>query len=274
MPTKRGIPVLFFMIGLAATPLPAAAPATQQGSTTDDWCRNERRGNDRESFCEVRQYVVAAIGTMSVDAEPNGGIEVEGAMRTDIVVRAKIVAQAETLQRAQQIASSVTVTAAPHAVAADGPSGLGRREGWSVSYRLAVPTVSSLALKTVNGGIVIRNVDGEIEFKTVNGGVKLTNLAGNVKGRTSNGGVDVDLEGPGWKGEGLDVETSNGGVHLRIPENYSAHLETGTVNGGFNIDFPMTVQGRVDRQISANLGSGGAPIRVRTHNGGVRVSKK
>ena len=112
------------------------------------------------------------------------------------------------------------------------------------------------------------------EFKTVNGGVKLTNLAGDVKGRTSNGGVDVDLDGPGWKGEGLDVQTSNGGVHLRIPEQYSAHLETGTVNGGLNIDFPITVQGRVDRELSANLGGGGAPIRVRTHNGGVKISKK
>ena len=119
-----------------------------------------------------------------------------------------------------------------------------------------------LSLKTTNGGISIRDVDGTVEFRTVNGGVKLTNMAGDVKGRTSNGGVDVDLEGPGWRGEGLDVETSNGGVHLRIPEQYSAHLETGTVNGGLNIDFPVTVQGRVDRQISADLGSGGAPIRV------------
>ena len=71
-----------------------------------------------------------------------------------------------------------------------------------------------------------------------------------MKGRTSNGGVDVDLEGPGWKGEGLDVETSNGGVRLRIPEQYSAHLETGTVNGGLNIDFPLTMQGRLDREIT------------------------
>ena len=109
-----------------------------------------------------------------------------------------------------------------------------------------------------------------VEFKTVNGGVKLSNVAGDFKGRTSNGGVDVDLDGPGWRGEGLDVETSNGGVHLRIPEHYSAHLETGTVNGGLNIDFPVTVQGRVDKNISADLGGGGAPIRVRTHNGGGR----
>ena len=271
--TRRAIPVLFF-ITLMATPLPAAAPPPGQGSATDEWCRSERWGNDRESVCEVRQFVVTAAGTMSVDAEPNGGIEVAGEPRSDTLVRARIVAQAETRQRAQQIADSVKVTAAADKVSADGPTGLGRREGWSVSYRLAVPVISSLALKTTNGGISIKDVDGQIEFKTVNGGVRLSNLAGDVKGRTSNGGVDVDLEGPSWKGEGLDVETSNGGVHLRVPEQYSAHLETGTVNGGFNSDFPLTVRGRIDRQISVDLGSGGAPIRVRTHNGGVKLSRK
>jgi Putative adhesin len=262
---RRAIPVLLLMTALAA-------PANGQG--TDDWCRGERWGNDRQGVCEVRQYTVPAGGTLTVDAEPNGGIEVEGSARGDVLVFARVVAQAETQQRAKQIADAVTVTAAPDKVKADGPSGLGRRESWSVSYRIAVPTVSSLALRTTNGGINIRDVDGEIEFKTVNGGVKLTNLAGDVKGRTSNGGVDVDLEGTGWRGTGLDVETGNGGVHLRIPEHYSARLETGTVNGGFNIDFPLAVQGRIDRQISADLGAGGSPIRVRTHNGGVKVSKK
>jgi Putative adhesin len=264
---RRAIPVLFL---LAA----AAPPAIAQAPAPDDWCRNERWGNDRQGVCEVRQYTVTSAGTLTVDAEPNGGIQVEGGARRDVLVLARVVAQAETAQRAKQIADAVTVTAGADKVSANGPSGLGRREGWSVSYRLAVPTLSSLSLNTTNGGITIRDVDGQIDFKTVNGGVKLTNLAGDVKGRTSNGGVDIDLDGSSWNGEGLSVETSNGGVHLRIPEQYSARLESGTVNGGFNIDFPVTVQGRVDRQVSATLGAGGALIRVHTHNGGVRISKK
>jgi DUF4097 and DUF4098 domain-containing protein YvlB len=275
MMTRRLIPVLFLMAA-AAAPLPARELPRegQQTGAMDDWCRRERGGGDREEYCEVRPFTVTAAGTLTVDAEPNGGINVEGTARNDVQVWAKVTAQAETMQRARQIADSVRVNATASNVSADGPSGLARREGWSVSYRLSVPMVSSLALRTTNGGISIRDVDGQIEFKTVNGGVKLANLAGDVKGRTSNGGVDVDLEGPSWKGEGLDVETSNGGVHIRIPEQYSAHLETGTVNGGFNIDFPVTVRGRIDRQISADIGAGGAPIKVRTHNGGVKVSKK
>ena len=243
-------------------PLRRNSPRRTTGAAT-----NTTTTNDRESVCDVRQFTVVAAGTMTVNAKPNGGIQVEGEPRRDILVQAKVVAQAETAARAKQIADAVKVSAAPDNVSADGPSGLGRREGWSVSYRLTVPTVSMLSLKTTNGGITVRDVDGQVEFKTVNGGVKLSNVAGDFKGRTSNGGVDVDLDGPGWRGEGLDVETSNGGVHLRIPEHYPAHLETGTVNGGLNIDFPVTVQGRVDKNISADLGGGGAPIRVRNTTG-------
>jgi hypothetical protein len=279
--TRRFSSAVFLTLlttGLAAT-LPATLTSvsaqTAQTTAADDWCRSDRRNNnDRATFCEVRTFTVTAAGTMTVDAAPNGGIEVEGSPRFDTQILAKVVAQADSDQRARQIASAVTINAAPDRVAADGPSGLERREGWYVSYRLAVPNLSSLSLKTTNGGISLREVDGQIEFKTVNGGVRLVNVAGDVKGRTNNGGVDVDLDGTGWRGEGLDVETNNGGVNLHIPEQYSARLETGTVNGGMNIDFPLTVQGRMDREINATLGSGGALIRVKTHNGGVKISKK
>jgi DUF4097 and DUF4098 domain-containing protein YvlB len=245
----RFLTVAFAAAAFAAAPLPALAQRAAQ--TSDDWCRSENWGDRRPTFCEVRDFTVPAAGLLTVDAEPNGGIDVEGTTRGDVVVRAKVSATAETMERAQQIARSVNVSATASNVSAEGPS-----------------------LKSTNGGIAIRDVDGDVEFRTVNGGVKLVNMAGDVKGRTSNGGVDVDLDGPSWRGAGLSVETSNGGVHLRIPAQYSAQLETGTVNGGFNIDFPLTVQGRIDREVNATLGSGGAPIRVRTHNGGVKVSKK
>ena len=249
-------------------------PALQGQQSTDDWCRGENWGGDRQGVCEVREFTVAAGAVMGVDARPNGGIRVEGGPRGDVLVRAKVVATAASMERAREIAAGVRVSAAPDTVMANGPSGLGRREGWHVSYWLSVPTVMSMSLDTTNGGISVSDVDGKIEFKTVNGGVKLTGLSGDVRGRTSNGGVDVDLSGATWTGEGLDVETSNGGVRVKIPEQYSAHLETGTVNGGLNVDFPLMVQGRIEREISADLGAGGPTIRVRTHNGGVKITKK
>jgi hypothetical protein len=252
-----------------------ATAAAQRRSGSDDWCRDDNWGDDREGFCEVREYTVPAAGaTMTVNAEPNGGISVEGSARADILVRARIVATARTVEEARAIAARVEVVATADRVTADGPGSLGRREGWHVSYRLSVPTRTPLSLRTTNGGISIDSVHSRVEFKTVNGGVKLSRMGGDVEGRTSNGGVDIDLEGASWEGAGLDVQTTNGGVKLAIPAGYSAHLETGTVNGSVKIDFPVTVQGLIGKSFSTDIGGGGAPLRVKTSNGGVKITRK
>ena len=264
------------LLTTAVVALASLAPLTaQQLAQSQDWCKDQRWDRDRYGFCEVRQYtLMPGAGSLSIDATPNGGIQVTGGPRGDVLIEARVVATADSEARAREIASNVRIDAVSDKVSADGPDGMGRREGWHVSYRVSVPTQTSLSLRSSNGGISVADVEGQIEARTVNGGVKFTNLAGDVKGRTSNGGVDVDLSGSTWVGAGLDVETSNGGVRIKIPERYSARLEAGTVNGGFEIDFPLTVQGRIDREVAANLGAGGPLIRVHTNNGGLKVSKK
>lgn len=265
--------VFFATIVLAALSSPMAA---QRRTVSDrDWCADENWGRDREGFCEVREYTVpAAGGTMTVDASPNGGIQVEGTARGDILVQARVVATAATEGEARAIGARVQVVATAVRVDAEGPRDLGRREGWHVSYRLSVPTQTPLSLRSTNGGISVDSVNSRVELRTTNGGVKLSRMAGDVEGRTTNGGIDVDLDGNAWQGNGLDLQTTNGGVRLAIPSQYNAHLEAGTTNGGVNIDFPVAVQGIVGRSFSTDLGSGGAPVRVRTSNGGVRITKK
>jgi hypothetical protein len=94
--------------------------------------------------------------------------------------------------------------------------------------------------------------------------------------RIENGGVTVALGGERWDGTGLNVETSNGGVTLRIPATCSAQLETQTVNGCFRSNYPLTVTGELSprRGVSATLGSGGPPVKVRTRNGGVSIDRR
>ncbi len=253
---------------------PARSP--QQAAPASDWCAGDDWG-DRQGVCEVREYTVpAAGGALAVDARPNGGIDVQGGGRSDVHVYAKVVATAESKERAKQIAAAVQVTAAADRISATGPDRADEREGWSVSYRLAVPERTSLSLESTNGGISIANVDGQIGFTTVNGGVKLSSLGGQVKGRTSNGGVSIDFDGPTWQGEGLDVETHNGGVRLTMPDNYSAHLQAGTVNGGMHLDILTAEQqpSRREHNVDTQIGAGGPLIRVRTTNGGIRVTRK
>jgi hypothetical protein len=247
----------------------------QVGSDTDP-CRDNNSGDrDYERFCEVRESTMPA-GALNVDAGQNGGISIEGWDRNEIRVRAVVQASAREASEARALAGQVQVQAGGGRVYATGPDNNRNREWWSVSYRINVPRKNDLDLRASNGGITIVGVSGNMRFDTTNGGVKLEDIGGRVNGETRNGGLNVTLSGSRWDGEGLDVETSNGGVTVSIPEGYNAEFETRTVNGGLRIDFPITVQGELTgrRGLSTTLGAGGPLIRARTTNGGVTVRRR
>ena len=250
--------------------------ADSQRMSSADPCESsrDRDNDDYQQFCEVRDQTMGA-GPLTVDAGQNGGIQVEGWDRNEIRVQAVVRANATTEARAKEIASAVQVQMGGGRVSATGPE-TSRREWWSVSYRINVPRKNDLDLTAHNGGITIAGVAGNLRFDTNNGGVKLTDLAGNVRGSTRNGGLTVALGGRGWDGDGIDVETTNGGVTLSVPDGYNANLEARTVNGGFRTDYPLTITGELNsrRGISTALGSGGAPVRVRTTNGGVKIDRR
>ena len=159
-------------------------------------------------------------------------------------------------------------------VKATGPDTSGvRNRGWHVSYEVWVPEKTDVTASTRNGGIALHNVAGTLAFDAVNGGVSLSRVSGDVKGKTVNGGVSVELAGARWEGAGLDARTTNGGVKVKLPDGYACPLAVSTVNGGVRTDFPLTVQGRVDRRLDVALNGGGAPIRITTTNGGVHLTR-
>lgn len=252
---------------LAALTVAAAAPAALAAQS--DWCAESERDDDR--FCEVREFTLAARGSLSVDARPNGGIRVTAWDRNEIRVLAKVSSRADSRSEAQDLVSEVSIDT-NGTIRATGPR-TGRGESWYVSYRISVPARTNLDLASTNGGLGVEGVRGTLALETTNGGIGLRDLGGDVTARTTNGGITVSLSGPRWDGEGLEAITTNGGVELNIPDGYSADLEVGTRNGGLSIDFPVTVSGRIRRTISTELGSGGAPVRVRTTNGGVQVRR-
>lgn len=258
--------ILGIVLSTAVLSCASAQQWTVRGD--QDW-RDEDDRNER--YCEIREITLAGRQDISVDGLANGGIQIEGWDRNDIELSARVCVWDRRRSDAEELAKEIEIRT-DGTIRADGPR-WHRRSGWSVSYRLMVPKQSNLNLETRNGGITISHVEGEIRFDATNGGIELSNLQGDVQGRTTNGGVNVELSGVRWQGYGLDVRTTNGGVVLDIPRDYSANLETGTVNGKIRVDFPITVQGTIGRRISTTLGDGGRTIRATTTNGGVVIRK-
>jgi hypothetical protein len=197
---------------------------------------------------------------------------VKGSDRNDVLVRARVESSGISRSEAEQLGRQIRVETAGSRIHSSGPEQK-RDSWWSVSFEILVPRRSNLSLTAHNGGIAISDVNGRIEFNGLNGGVVLRRVGGKVHGSTTNGGLVVELNGSRWDGEELNVKTTNGGVVMSVPENYSARLETGTVNGHVSTDFPITVQGRITKELSMDLGSGGPTVRATTTNGGVRLKR-
>lgn len=265
----------YMLLGFAVVAFATSAPA-QKSNKGSMQCRDNNGDGRLASHCEIKEQTLPASGLISVDGNTNGGVSIKGWQRQEILVRAKIETRAPTQAEADQLAQQVVIQTAALNIHAEGPETRNDYQ-WYVSYEIFVPNRSDLNLKAHNGGISINDVSGRISFQTTNGGVSLSRVGGSVTGNTTNGGVHVELTGSRWEGETLDVKTTNGGVNLVLPDNYSAHLETGTVNGNVQSDFPlnvpMTERGRMPKDISVDIGSGGPTIRATTTNGGVHLSR-
>lgn len=155
----------------------------------------------------------------------------------------------------------------------DGWTDSNRNNDVSVEFTIALPKGVKLDASSVNGGLDITGATAEVKARTVNGGVTAESLGGPVSAKTVNGGIKVKM---GAMGNGpLDFETVNGGITVAIPAGVNANLDARTVNGGVSSeDFPITIQGRIDRRhIEGKIGSGGPTLKLSTVNGGITLRK-
>ena len=226
------------------------------------------------SYCEMHEATIPARAGITVDGGANGGISVHGWDRNQILVRSQTRVRVHDRAEAKDIAAHIRVEIADGRIHPEGPQESWRHDGgWGVSFEIFVPRHTDLTLRTTNGGVDLEDVHGRMDFNTTNGGVTLKRVSGDVDGHTTNGGVHIELSGDHWDGEKCDVQTTNGGVRILVPANYSAHLEAETTHGGVDVDFPVTVHGRIGRHFEADLGAGGRTIRVTTTNGGVALKR-
>jgi DUF4097 and DUF4098 domain-containing protein YvlB len=267
----RRFAVLLLFAFLFAGRVPAQSFTTapcgsDEGNTNNNWPFGHQ-----DRVCELRRTTLPVVdGQLSVSGK-NGGIDVIGEERQDIALEARVIAQDSSREEAQSLMREVKIVTTG-TIHAEGPSNWGfSHRSWSVNWSLRVPRHVAAELHTVNGGIKVTNVVGVIHVDTTNGGLILDDLGGDVHATTVNGGLDVKLDGNEWHGAGLVAKSTNGGVTVKAPDQYSAHLVAETVNGGISVGFPITIQGKIRHQIDTNIGQGGATLHFQTVNGGVSI---
>lgn len=273
------MPLRFLLLIPLVLPFsPVALRAQEPLATRGDaeWlaeCREDDDDHeDKVRECEILvDSVPGAAGAIVVEASRNGAVEVRGWNRPGIEVHARIRGHARTAEAAREMVRRVRLELSPGRVRAVGVDD----ESGSVSFEVLVPRTSGLEVATNNGPLKVEGLEGRMRLSTHNGPLALIDLAGDVTARAINGPLHVVLSGTGWRGARLDAETANGPVSLEVPEGYSADLEVGAVNGPFVSDVPFTMEaGEFPDRMQVRLGQGGAPVRVVTTNGPVRLKRR
>jgi len=142
----------------------------------------------------------------------------------------------------------------------------------AVEYTVHVPHHAHVEhLGTVNGTLRVSGIERVDDLRTVNGNIEVFEGGGSVHARTTNGNVHLELLHVQDK-DGAIAETTNGSVLLAVPADTQADLETKCLNGNFFSELPVAFESTLrPREMHGRLGRGGAPIRLHTVNGGIRL---
>jgi DUF4097 and DUF4098 domain-containing protein YvlB len=149
----------------------------------------------------------------------------------------------------------------------------GNNSNVNVSYEVMLPHDLAAKLESVNGGITVDNIAGEVHASSVNGGVKGSGLHGAAKMDTVNGGIHASFaETP--TAESMKFGTVNGSIKISLPEDAGFEMKASTVNGSISTDFEMSeVITKKRRHVHAVINNGGPMLKFDTVNGSVSVKK-
>ncbi len=143
---------------------------------------------------------------------------------------------------------------------------------WHADLTIQLPRGAHASAETVNGGVRVAGVSGEIKASTVNGGVDVTTSGGPVSATTVNGSVRAEMGTASRKA--MRFKTVNGSVEVSLPSETRADLDISTVNGSINTEFPVTITGRWGpKSARGSINGGGETISISTVNGSVRLRR-
>jgi hypothetical protein len=236
-----------------------------QGKATDTWSRT---------------YKVPAGGRFEL-INVNGRVIAEPADGTEVIVEGKRTAKGRSDEVAKEnlakleIREEVSDTAVRVESRPPRLSGFG---GHEIEWMIKVPKGLTVDLRTVNGGVRVTGLSGEIHARTTNGGVKGVGLViDRIEATAVNGGIEIDLASPLDATDAVELETVNGGVDLGLPSESKATIAARAVNGGVRVvDLDVQKEQQENefsarRRLNGTLNGGGARVNVSTTNGGVRI---
>lgn len=223
-----------------------------------------------------RSYPLGAGSRIEI-VNVNGRITAEASDGAAVEIRAERTARATSDGAAKDLLDKIDM----HEEVSDGRVRIEVRAprvtagGHQIRWTVRVPKGVNVDLRTVNGGVRMTGLDGEVRARSTNGGVAGQNLrATAVDASVTNGGVDIQLDHAPTSGI-FELESVNGGVNLALPDTSRADVTARCVNGGISVTgLELQLEGEQSRRrVQGRLNGGGARVNLETTNGGVRLTR-
>ena len=245
-------------------------------------------GRDALTQSEEKTISKADAPTLRVQAESNGGLQVQGWDQNAYSVT--LCKAARSGSDADNILSQIKLTFSGGQVGISGPSS---HHDWATHLLIKAPRAAvmdlgvhngpmglfhvegNLKVRAENGPITVSGCKGELNVTAQNGPVSLEENSGKLNVQTQNGPISIALDGTAWDGAGLEVHAHNGPVTLHVPSGYqSGVILESDGHGPFSCPASACSEGRKtwdEEHKRVEFGNGPAVVHVSTMNGPVSV---
>ncbi|MCA1567443.1 MAG: DUF4097 family beta strand repeat-containing protein [Acidobacteria bacterium] len=150
-----------------------------------------------------------------------------------------------------------------------------RRNPASVDYTVSVPRGARLeSIEVISGRLDIENVEGGVKASCISGQFTARNLAGEAKLSNVSGTLEVTFDKLN-DASNVTLNNVSGRIILHIPSDTNGTIKANTLSGQItnNLGLPVRRGEYVGHDMSGQLGSGGARIKLNNVSGQIKIQR-
>lgn len=156
------------------------------------------------------------------------------------------------------------------------PSGFGgdiNLETTSGTIKLSDFSLNRLYAKSISGDIGVLSVDtAATSVKTTSGDIQVSGFSGDLDFYSISGSLDAAFS---EFSSDVTGKTVSGSLTLRLPDGAAFELDSDTVSGRIDCDFPVTVTGtQPKRGLKGTVGNGSSSIDIQTVSGNISIQRR
>jgi len=159
-----------------------------------------------------------------------------------------------------------------------------------VRIEISVPALAALDLSSSDGPLRVSGVKGDTRLAASDGSIRVDNFEGNLHAHTADGAIEVSgrfdvldlstsdgrITAAVWKGSHMNgtwnLRTADGSITLRLPDDLSAFLDAWTSDGHIDVQLPVEVSGRVEKnRVRGKIHGGGPTLQIHTSDGNITL---